>query len=349
MQLVRSFLLLCCLLSGCIGQVISPTASPEPRPANIFTTNPTTDIKAIPSALSLSPTQTQTKQPTQTLTRWPTLTPSLTPSQTLTRQPTTTPVPSPTYIKTYPLKEVWIEYGLGRSFSSYFEAVDPIYNFPIATFIIYSDNQILISHPGSPILQKKLSNAEVCGILNELDSLGLYEINSPGYNADDPIYLGKGKEDWPYDAPFYSLTVNGENVKRFSVYEPMKEFVIQPVKDIMNFLEQVQPSGMAPYQPDRLAVAVMGGRDFFENPEELVAAPWPEHLIALKEAVNGGFYLEGKDAARVYKLLNGADGKLFEDQGMEYSVFIRPILPHEARQRTEQEAIALSTPPFKCK
>lgn len=325
MKFLRSFLLLCCLLASCVGQTVNPTASSEPLPTTTVFNFPTAEITYIPPSPSPSSTQTPTK--------WPTI----------------TPVPSPTtYIETYPLKQVWIEYGLGGSCCSYFDSFDPIFDVPITTLVIYSDNEILISHPGNPILEKKLSNTEVCIILNRLESLGLNKINSSGINADDPIYIGKGRENWPTDAPFYYLTVNGEIAKHLGIYEPVKEFVIQPVKDMMRFLEQYQPSGMEPYRPDRLAVYVIGGRDFFQNPDKLVPVAWPTDVISLREAINNGLYLEGKDAARIYELFDGEYGKLFVNQGTEYSVFIRPFLPHESRGELSQEVTPF-IPPFSCK
>jgi hypothetical protein len=188
MKFLSYFLIFWLSLTGCAVQMVTPTTPTEPLPTKTsFVIPPTETAHTTPSPRP---------SPTSTPTKWPTLTPS----------------PSPTtYTETYPLKQVWIKFGLGYSCCFYFDRFDRIFAVPISTLVLYSDNVLLLSHPGSPVSEKKLSNGEVCTLLNQLDDLGLNKINSSGINHEDPIYIGKGKETWPTDAAFYRLIVNGGN------------------------------------------------------------------------------------------------------------------------------------------
>jgi len=149
-----------CLVSLTILLVACSTSSPTAVPNTPLNTNPYTPIPST-ATQTLTPTydsnaivqrietftakQTQDAAIIEAKTPSPTLWPTLIPSLTATPKPTG-------YVETYPVKQVWIEYGLGGQCCNIAGAFDPIFDYSIPTFVIYSDYEMILYHQGYPFL-----------------------------------------------------------------------------------------------------------------------------------------------------------------------------------------------------
>jgi hypothetical protein len=303
--------------------------------ASCSTTTPTV-ARNTPTNTITPITQVQTSKPGLTSTAspipaGPTLTPTFDFSMKLTllapiASPTRHPTPTQ-FIETYPLKQVWIQFGLGGQCCSVVSGLEPLFNYPLPTFVIYTDYQMILYHDGYPILEKKVSNEEICNLVSSMNWLGLTQINSKGTLKDDPIYLDQARSMWGPDGAFYELTINGEPSTHLSVYQMVSDYVIEPVKNILKFLGQYSPSAMALYHPDRLVIAPWE-RDGLED---ITAIPWPSDFPSLKENADSIIYIDGDQASTVYDYLQKNPGNIYIDLGVKFVVISRPILPHEIR------------------
>ncbi|MEN6298401.1 MAG: hypothetical protein ABFD51_00605 [Anaerolineaceae bacterium] len=296
-----------------------------------------------------SPTPGQQSQTPITQTPLTAATQSAIPSQvTFNTQPTETPTATP-YVESYTLKNVWIEFGNSQGGLAVYD-----FAFPVATptWILYTDGTF-ISFRDDIFQTKKLTHNEICNLLGKIDQIGFYQIKTNGiFYEDDPIYGNAPSEKMWTDDSFEYLFVNGTTPKSLSVYRPIRDYAIQPVKWVMNSLRYYSPEDLQPYQPDRLALYIEKGRSY-PGLEKLEAKPWPFEAISLSQKnENGALYLEGEMASRVFEVIERPyKWFIFTQKDQEYTVIARPLLPHERRTNygAEEELTSPFEPSFTCK
>ncbi|MBE0698568.1 MAG: hypothetical protein IH586_16750 [Anaerolineaceae bacterium] len=297
--------------------------------------------------------------PLQTATIRPTF------AETLPLPDTTPPIantwkPTPTQlVDTYPHKEVWISYEFSSAVHDEYEAFLGIRNFP--KLVLYTDGQLIQYKNKLPIQTKILSTAEICNLFITLESLGLSKIQTNGTGSlDDPIYQNTTDLGRVYDAGTTILNINGSVPRRYAVYEPYKDHAVKQIKDIFAFLDQYTFNDMRPYHADRLSVYVQDDREQYlqthPSLKDFTPIPWPADATPLSQNNEGMLSLEGEIASNIFDLTGGypmGSGGLFVDNGVEYLVNVKPILPDEWRgddcYSTPCREVTPFTPSFSCK
>jgi hypothetical protein len=101
------------------------------------------------------------------------------------------------------------------------------------------------------------------------------------------------------------------------------------MKNILQYLDEYEPVGMTPYFPDRILLWVQVGRDPYDENLPTTTTPWDESLPSLDTA-NQIMYVDGDAAKEIYLLFDNTNaGKVFTQNGREYTVYINVVLPHE--------------------
>ncbi len=192
--------------------------------------------------------------------------------------------PSPTAIP-YQGKQVLIEYtqiyaGLG-TFGDFVTGEG------MTDLILYSDGQLIIHR--KKLYEKKLSVIETCSLLKNIEDFGYYRVvdNGAPDHRDNPLYTNippgvlQGS-----DTGNYHVLVNGPNPKSMWVDVPFFDYVVPAMKETITFLQYYQPTGMEEYEPDRLLLFIIPGRDetvdkyFLKNK---TPAQWPEANFRLSD------------------------------------------------------------------
>jgi hypothetical protein len=281
---------------------------------------------------------------------------SLTPTPTLTLYPLPTEIPRPN-------KQVLIEYGLVGGLPTRFEDVITGSNIP--SLILYSDGQIILHK--KKLLEKNLSIIEICSLLKKIEDLGFYQIpdKPDSINAKNPVYDLPPGFQGGNDGPDYHILVNGPDPKEVFVnYLYYKNgYAVPVIEKLIPFLANFQPSGMQEYHPDRLLLYIKPGREDWVKDQ--TPAQWPNadiHLSDYADVSNPvydgfylyGLYLTGDIVPNIYALFQSpyAD-RVVIDEGQEYTVDPRPLLPNESRKSISDNRGGRTYPsqftlPFQC-
>ena len=201
--------------------------------------------------------------------------------------------------------------------------------------VLYDDGQMIIPSEadfGGTYMQKFLSPEEVKRFLSKLGSLGFYSLETDQkHDPTDKLYNYGNNYQESFDGRLYCISVNTDKPRELCVYEPDLQFVIPKMKNILQYLDEYDPGGMTLYYPDRILVWVEAGRDSYDNNLPATAIPWGETLPSLETTREKIMYVDGDSAKEIYMLFdnNTYGGKLFTQNGKEYTVYIEVILPHE--------------------
>ena len=327
---LRLFLLAALCLSGCTGQAVTPR---NPQTAILSAGQTPVPSATATAAVTVTPTATATTTATVTSTTVP--------------SPTATPTRTP-FVETYPLKQVWIEYGATLGGPADNGSPLPL-SMPV--WVLYTDGTLIVYRDGA-FQTRTMAKNETCDLLYLISRLGFYEIETDGGDyRSSPIYAGLPPDQPVVDAVYEYLIVNWQTPKTLWVHDAIKDYAIAPVKNILNLCRGYTPYGAQPYIPDRLALSVQPGRAAAEM-EMVEAARWPAGARSLADAEESSLlYLDNPAAARVYPLLQAPyTPQVFVDEGQEYTVTARPLLPHERRTANgiQTELAAVIEPPFTC-
>jgi len=249
---------------------------------------------------------------------------TITPTQTLliptsTSKPIVTP--TVTLIPSYPTKQVLLDHTVG-GFHTPFDLYYVNYGVG-SNLVLYNDGQLII--PGKIFQQKILSKDEISQFFSKLESLGLFSL------TQDSLYnFGNQEPPKVYDGPMYCMVVTGNREQNLCAYEPYESFLVPKMKSILRFLDEYQPTGMTPYYPDRILLWVQAGRspDVNDLPKEPI--PWQAHFQSLATFDQKIIYVEGDTAKEIFALFgNQISFKVFVEDGIEYTVLVNIVLPHE--------------------
>jgi hypothetical protein len=200
--------------------------------------------------------------------------------------------------------------------------------------ILYADGQLII--PGETYQQKFLSEGEIEQFLEQLESKGLYILETnQQHDPTDLLYDFGNEYQRIYDGLYYCIAVRTvEHDRNLCAHDPQREYLIPEMKTLLGFLDEFQLNGATVYYPDRILVSVETGRNpYLQNlPEEAVL--WPEHLPPLETLEYNTIYAEGEMALEIYELFDNTDSfRVFTQGGKEYTLEIEPVLPHEVLTR----------------
>ena len=299
----------CIILVSCNGQKDIPTVVPSVTPQ-----------PSLAATFAITPTSTK-------------ILPTQFPST-----PTSTPFPA------YQNKNVIFDYyvvGNQADFDTFF---DPPSGDIVTRLILYDDGQMLIAGAGETYKQKILSSAEIKSFLSKLEALGFYSLESN--QKDDPtdkLYDFGNNYQEVNDGLWYCISVNANKSRNLCVRESYIQFLIPKMKSILKYLDGYKPIGMTPYYADRILLTIQSDIDpSIENPP---AIPWDEHFPSLEndpsrftsDTSNQVIYVDRDMAKEIYLFFEGSDGsRVVSQNGKEYIVYIRVLLPHEKVKNPQQ-------------
>lgn len=262
----------------------------------------------------ISPTPSQLPTSTITPSSTPTLSPSFAPSAT----------PYPTF-PPYSTKQVIFSYSIYGNHGSF----DGVLGYaPHSNIVLYTDGQLIIS--GKPYRQKQLSGEEINRLFSQLETMGFYSLETnQKHDPTDLLYDFKGQFEETYDGLHVCL-MDVVKDREICVRDHLREFLIQPMKDILQFLDNYEPKNMSVYQADRLLLSIEAQPPawyIIENPEVI---PWSVNFPSIETDKWKMLYVEGEIASQIFSLYGSQyDARLVNANGVEYYVIVRPVLPHE--------------------
>ena len=124
------------------------------------------------------------------------------------------------------------------------------------------------------------------------------------------------------------------------------QYLIQPMLEIISYLNSFAPEGATLYQPDRL-LAHVGDVEFIPEGQTLI--PWPEGVPSpLLRSYRYDIYLEREAALKLYEAAGEKLDGYFSFEGENYAVILSPILPHECHIYHLYEETPPAQPYFTC-
>lgn len=244
------------------------------------------------------------------------------PSQTLTPTKTLTPsnTPTPTY-PLYTVKDVIFKYGYDGGDHGIF---DPLVNPQLPKLILYSDGLLLIDKDS--FYQKVLTEQEIHSFLSQIEQRGFNTIDTnQQHDPTDKLYNFSNGYESAFDGRY--LCVSNET-KRICAYEPVIDNVIPTMKNIFKFLDSYLPSNMTPYQADRILLQIIEGSDYIPQEYRPNQIEWADDLPVLQETPT--LYVDGETATKIFALFDYSESwKIVTYNDKEFTVFARPVLPHE--------------------
>lgn len=270
---------------------------------------------------------TETAMATSTLTPTPT---RIQPTE-LPSTPSFTPFPH------YPNKRVVFDYyvvGNQADWDIFFDT--PSGNI-LTKLVLYDDGQILIAGTGETYKQKVLSSAEIKSFLLKLETLGFYSLESnQKHDPTDDLYNFEGKyeEVGIIGGLRDCILVDADKSRNLCVHESYMQFLIPEMKNILQYLDAYKPAGLTPYYPDRILITIQIADSSLENPPVI---HWDERFPPLEkdpkrytsDTSNQVIYIDGDMAKEIYLFFEGTDTKVVSQNGKEYIVYLRVLLPHE--------------------
>lgn len=271
------------------------------------------------STPTLLPTHTPSPLPTATPSHTPTITPSDTPTHTPTATPTTTPFPTVTALPTIETKTVFLQYGgFGGDGGS---NTDLYYGRDLPSLVIYMDGQVLL-RGGNYYLETFISSEEMCYLWGQLKSFGFFEEYDPLYAFDETTQYSDG-------AGVFVLHVNGPLTKQIFAYSDYLNYLVPPLKQSYDFIENYRPFSNTSYMPERIILWI----EEIPLPEGHTVVAWPDTLPAIKDlwadTLNGQVLIEGELVTPLMELFDSTTDNWFSDNNSTYFVIIRPLLPNE--------------------
>ena len=209
--------------------------------------------------------------------------------------------------------------------------------------VLYTDGEFFIPGDYSWYLETTLSTAQMCTLLERIANTGFFQIPGTGaLGRDDPIYSFAATPEVSYGAPAQYIQVNGNPAQIVGIYSPYKDYVISPIKSVLRLLNNYRPAGLKLYKPDRLLLVVDEGRSLFDeltsyHDNRPTATPqlrvWPAQLPPLADLWGRLTYhqvfIQGDLVEPMLNLNLPQHFGVFTDQGQEYTVIMRPLLPDE--------------------
>jgi hypothetical protein len=254
---------------------------------------------------------------------------------TIAPKPSQTPYPTPTkWIKVYPTKKALVIYSTSFRDEYTLHFINSGDFYPKPYFVLYEDGQIIF---GIGWNEKQLSEVNTLAIISKLEQLEFLKLQEDYEANPDSIFTILPDMEYNPLSSNIEITVdmNGPKTIRYQKY--WEEYLAQPMKEIISYLNSVSSAGASPYQPDRLLVSAVEAEQI---PHGEKVIPWPEDVPSpLYRSIDAIIYLEGEDALKFYKATGGNLYGYFSYDGKNYDVNLRPILPHECHVYHYSETI----------
>lgn len=251
-------------------------------------------------------------------------TPSILESSTATALPVPSRTPLPTFPPYSSEKEIILNYSFGGEHDSF----DMVLGVTHSKIVLYSDGQLIIS--GNPYREKQLSVDEVNWLFSQLELMGFFAIESnQQHDPTDQLYDFGSQYQKVYDGTYICITASYRQERKLCTYEHYEEFLKPPFKKMLDFMDHYEPNNLSTYQPDRLLLNIEPGRVGFID-ENIKSTPWLANFPSLKTDHWKILEVDGKAANEVFDFFDNSQGfRVVDEDGKEYTVYARPLLPHE--------------------
>jgi hypothetical protein len=219
------------------------------------------------------------------------------------------------------VKDVIFKYGYDGGDHGIF---DPLVNPHLPKLILYSDGFLIIDNDS--LYQKVLSEKEIHSFLSQIEQRGFNTIGTnQQHDPTDKLYDFSNGYESAFDGRYLCVSIE---IKRICAYEPVIDNVIPSMKNIFKFLDSYSPSNIAPYQADRILLQVIEGSDYLPQEYRPNQIEWADDLPPLQKTPT--LFLDGEAATKIFALFNYSESwKIVVYKDKEYTVFARPVLPHE--------------------
>ncbi len=258
---------------------------------------------------------------------------TVTPTQTnihsiATSSPTQTPVRTPTVtlIPPYPTKQVLLDYDVLGSHTPF----DPFYtDYAWSKLVIYTDGQLII--PSKKTKQKMLSKDAIKQLMSRLDYFKFFDLESnQAHDPTDKLYNMGDQYTRVYDARLFCVLANAKKTRKLCAYEPFLDFLVPEMKSILKTFDKYRPERMSLYSPDRILLWVQKGINPYVTDPANASTPWKENFPSLETADEKIVYVDGATAKEIYAFFdNEIAFKVFSQDGVDYTVVVDIVLPHE--------------------
>ncbi len=264
----------------------------------------------------------------------PAVKPTPAPSPTAIPMLTGTPVP-PLVAHEWSQSAPLITYG--KAFGGLnWDRFDAVY--PMDLTLLPSGDLYLLrtkeNRQADEILTTTLSRQATCNLLNSIDQAGFFDYDPSSYGRQSPM-----------DAGTTYISVHAWRANSVSLYDlydvldqetrnPPDRGILSAIRDTYHLLDRYQPPGpLHALELERLGVWLMGQGD-----NDLTEWPLKSDPLAAvaptDRRVSGppSMILTGANATQVYDAFHQRilrHGMSFQEHGLLYAVFARPLLPNE--------------------
>ncbi len=206
------------------------------------------------------------------------------------------------------------------------------------SLILYADGQLLVAGGNDQYDQKyferMLSATETCAFLDRIRMTGFLGVRGSGKNYPFDRIYAIAKSDTPMGGGNYVIQVNGYPSKTVSIYGDAIEIVVPEVRRTYEIVSHYPLAGMRTFVSDRVIVHLERHSDI-EYPPDLPVLPWPVGApsagsLLAKANARGDLEFDGAIGAQMKRLLKLPGIARYVDQGIEYVLAGRQLLPHES-------------------
>ena len=185
--------------------------------------------------------------------------------------------------------------------------------------------------------QKVLPAEEIKKFLSKLDDLGFFSLESNQEDDEtDKLYDFGDQYEEINDGLSSCILVNAEKSRQLCVHHVYMQFVIPEMKKILKYLDEYQPSGLTPYQPDRILLSI---EPAYPDQVDEPATPWDESFPSLDIPPSRIYpydnppiiiYVDGEMVNKIYTFLENSKTRgLFIQNGKKYIVQVSVVMPHQ--------------------
>ncbi len=219
-------------------------------------------------------------------------------------------------------KPVLIKFGLDPQIPAPFWVIRGV----VPQFVLYANGSLFITKDGVT-QQAQLTRQEMCALLNTVEQSGFFDVDLSAYHDSlKKILIG--------ESDFSIIEVNAWR-SRSEVLEIVLDYpgVATPsaLRQVVTLLGNYLPSRLAPYQFTQIAIVI---HKYPINSPYKFDKVWPasqplEKLFeqgTIQDEQNSALILTGNLAAEIWG--KAKDGG-FTENGNQYAVSMRPLLPDE--------------------
>lgn len=321
-------------LAGCLPEVNSDQVT-----VAVTRVKPTETATAVSIQPSQEPTPNPTNTPLPTPTATPTQTPQATPPSLLFWN-----TPTPTAIPTKPLL-IWLGYTGGDGGTNY----DEYFGRGMPDLVLFTDGQLLLrdkneisgrSFEDEWYIETFLSPEEILNLYLQIEASDFFiKVQAGNKYSDEWLYNFDETTQFSDGAGGPALCIYHEDKRNcVEIYGPYIPYLVPEIANTLSLIQGFHPANKdyTLYAPETMILWIEPMRDTIRTDE--VSQTWPENLPAvsqlLEEYPSGIVLLHGDEAMTFFTLFDSQinDG-IFSDDGVEYYMILRPLLPSEAPDR----------------